>query len=46
MKSPGSQSESESDDETVETARRAALVSWISVAISLLALFLVNGLIP
>ena len=36
---------SEPKDE-VAVARRAALVSWITVVISLLALFLVNGTIP
>jgi hypothetical protein len=35
----------EPEDE-VATARRAALVSWITVAISLLALFLVTGTVP
>ena len=30
----------------VETARRAALLSWITVAMSLLALLLVNGSAP
>jgi len=35
----------EPEDE-VATARRRALVSWITVAISLLALLLVSGTVP
>ena len=35
----------EPDDE-VATAKRAAVSSWIAVAISLLALLVVNGFMP